>query len=133
MNRVGIPTPQINNHRVVFVCGTDQVVFPAPDFDNQENFEFLRVNRRSRGGDLEIFRADYWPKNRVLVMSWSTLDYRMRKTMQDFVVRNLGLEVIVYSYDDQIYVGVIRTPEAEFTEPTSGLHALKLEFETEDI
>lgn len=130
-NRVSIPGSQINNHFTVLVCGPESIVFPAPDFDNIEKFEVLRVNRRSRGGDLKIFRATYWPKTKVLTMQWSYLDYLVRNEFIRFARRNLGKQMVMYAYDNQVYTGVIRTPESEFTETQSGQHVLKLEFETE--
>lgn len=130
-NRVSIAGPQINNHFTVFICGADTLILPAPEFGNQEKFETLRVNRRSRGGDLKIFRASYWPRTKVLSLSWNYLDRNKRNTILLFMRNNLGKQVVIYNYDNQIYTGVIRTPECEFTENQSGLHTLKLEFETE--
>ncbi len=130
-NRVSIPGSQINNHYCVFLCGLDTMTLPAPEFDNAEKFEVLRVNRRSRGGDLKIFRASYWPKTKVLSLQWSYLDSCIRNNFIRFLRHNLGKQVVMYAYDNQIYTGVIRTPEGEFTENQSGLHTLKLEFETE--
>jgi hypothetical protein len=130
-NRVAIQGVQVNNHFTVFVCGPDTVTVPAPNFDNSEKFEVLRVNRRSRGGDLKVFRAAYWPRTKVLTLQWAYLDYVMRNKIITFLRKNLGKQIVMYAYDDQVYTGVIRTPEAEFIETLAGQHTLKLEFETE--
>lgn len=130
-NRVSIAGAQINNHFSVFICGPDTLTLPAPEFGNQEKFETLRINRKSRGGDLKIFRATYWPRTKVLSLSWNYLDRNKRNAILLFLRKNLGKQVVLYNYDNSIYTGVIRTPEGEFIENQSGLHTLKLEFETE--
>ncbi len=132
MGRVAKLSPQVNTGYCRFTCGVFVITLPSPDFGNVERFEYKRINRRSRGGDLIINRQSYWPKTKVFVLSWSSLDRVARSKLIRFIKDTLGKKMTFLSHESESKVGVIRTPEIELKEDGRNLHSTQIEFETED-
>lgn len=131
-NRVSKFGNQINNHQTVLICGAMMLTLPAPDFQNHERAQYSRVNRRTRGGDLMIFRESYWPKSRTFSMQWSHLTAEQRETLRIFVMTNLGKVMTLFDHENRSFQVIITTPENEVREDKRDAHTATLDFETTD-
>jgi len=129
-NRVSKFGNQINNQQTILICGPMVLTLPAPDFQNHERLQYTRVNRRTRGGDLMIFRESYWPKSRTFSMQWSNLKTEEREALRVFVLTNLGKIVTLYDHENRTHQVVITTPENEVREDKRDAHTATLDFET---
>jgi len=129
-NRVSKFGHQVNDHTTVLACGSSIIILPAPDFENSEKLNYTRVNRRTRGGDLKIFRADYWPKSRTFSMKWSHLPKEIRSRLLIFLRKYLGKPVTLKDYESRTSQVLINNPDTDFTEDRRDAHTVTLEFET---
>ncbi len=51
-----------------FTSGPDTITLVAPNKGNTDALNIGRLNKRTRGGDLLLFRANNWPRQNLLVM-----------------------------------------------------------------
>lgn len=102
-----------------------------PNFDNVEQFEFRRINRRTKGGGLDLFRDETWPKAKRLIYSFSELKETQRNDLLTFLIRSIGQEIGILDFESRQWRGVILTPSAAIAEPRSGGFGFSLDFEGE--
>lgn len=105
-----------------------------PDFDNVEQFEFRRINRRTRGGTLDLYRDENWPKVQRLIYSFSQLceePKNQRSDLFEFLKRSIGQEIGVLDFESRQWKGVILTPSNAISEPRSNGYSVSLEIEGE--
>ena len=120
----------LENARIVtFQCGTDTIILPSPDFENQEKEAFNRVNRRTRGGDLYIYRASFWPKSETFGMRWSNLSEKQAKDLLIFLQRSAGKLVIFTDFENRSFTGLIKSPNNEIVQTSRYLFSTSFEFE----
>jgi len=97
--------------------GTISIRLPSPEFDNSDKLDYSRINRKTRGGDLIIFRDPTWPRTRILGMKFTGMDQPKVRKLLDFIKSTLGLTVHLVNYDGLEYDGIIITPTGEVTQP----------------
>lgn len=105
-----------------------------PDFDNVEQFEFRRINRRTRGGTLDLYRDENWPKVQRLIYSFSWLceePLKQRSDLFEFLERSIGQKIGVLDFESRQWRGVILTPSNAISEPRLNGFSVSLEFEGE--
>lgn len=120
----------LNRHIITLQLDDFFVQLPSPDFDNVEGFTYTRVNKRTRGGDLIIYRDSYWPKSRSFSYTWSNLKPKERNTLLYFMLHTLGRIVTLVDYENRTFSVYIKNPDSEFTESMLDQHKVKLDFET---
>lgn len=114
-----------------YTAPTLSVELRNPNFDNVEQFEFRRINRRTRGGTLDLYRDESWPKLKRLIYSFSWLSDSQRVDLLDFLNRSLGQEIGILDFESRQWRGVILTPSSAISEPKRNGHSITLEFEGE--
>lgn len=102
-----------------------------PNFDNIEQFEFRRINRRTKGGELDLFRDETWPKVKRLQMSFTWLSDTQRVDLFNFLQKSVGQEIGLLDFESRQWKGFILTPTSAISEPKRNGHAVALEFEGE--
>jgi hypothetical protein len=102
-----------------------------PNFDNTEQFEFRRINRRTKGGELDLYRDETWPKVERLQMSFTWLSETQRNELFNFLQKSIGQEIGLLDFESRQWRGFIITPTSAISEPKRNGHALSLEFEGE--
>ncbi len=103
-----------------------------PNFDNVEQFESRRVNRRTRGGTLDLYRDESWPKVQRLIMSFSWLCEDIlgtRTKLFEFLQRSIGQEIGLLDFESRQWKGILLTPSNAVSEPKRNGHSFTLEFE----
>lgn len=107
------------------------VVLRSPEFDNVEQLEFQRINRRIRGGDLIIHRQAYWPIAERLSMKFTNLTHTVGDSVLDFLSATIGLEIGLLDHEGRQWRGIILTPSARLSADTGRecQYSIALEFE----
>lgn len=102
-----------------------------PTFDNVEQFEFRRLNRRTRGGTLDLYRDENWPKVRRLIYSFTALSEIQRVKLFEFLGKSIGQEIGLLDFESRQWRGLILTPSSDIKETSRGGcgHKTTLEFE----
>ena len=100
-----------------------------PNFDNVEQFEPRRINRRTRGGKLEVFRDINWPDAQRLIFTFSSLCEQTVKDLLYFMHWSLGKEIGVLDFESRQWKGIILTPSEAISEP--GVSGFSAGFELE--
>jgi hypothetical protein len=102
---------------VTFSLNSDSVTLRDPDFDNTERFEVSRINQKSRGGTLFIYRDPMWPTAKILDMKFSFLTELQTQELLGFLDRNLGQVITYLDYEGRTWSGIITTPAGEIAQP----------------
>lgn len=100
-----------------------------PDFDNVEQFEPRRINRRTRGGKLDLYRNNSWPKAKRFIYTFSSLKEQDIEDMIEFLEVSLGQEIGLLDFESRQWKGIILTPSAAFSQPGIDKYQGALEFE----
>lgn len=100
---------------VTFTRNGVNFMFRRPRMGNGDSISFQRVNRKTRGGDLTLFRDPMWPKTEVLDLTFDfDTDVEGHRLLQ-FIRLSTG-EIINYrDHENRVWTGVIQNPEAELT------------------
>lgn len=104
------PTTIVPQSKVTFTFGAFTFQVRKPDFDNSTKLEFSRINRRSRGGDLIIYRDPMWPESITLMMSFSLLSPTDKDNFKRLFKVSLGELVRYDDYLGQSWSGIILNP-----------------------
>lgn len=100
-----------------------------PTFDNVEQFASRRINRRSLGGELDLYRDESWVKIQRLILSFSSLSEIQRNDLLQFLIRGLGQEVGILDFESRQWRGVILTPSSAISQPKREGYSFSLDFE----
>lgn len=102
-----------------------------PTFGNLEKLNYSKVNRRTRGNALELYRDSTWPKFKRLSFDFENLTQAKAKEAQYFIRRSLGKDISIVDFQGLGWVGFIVTPEAEIVQQTRS--GFNMSFELEGI
>src|SRR5581483_92971 len=89
------------------------VVLPSPDFGNQEDLSFDRINSKSRGGDLIVYRDPNWTHTITLKLKFSFITQSKANTLILFIKRSLGQQITLTDWEGFTWTGIISTPAGE--------------------
>jgi len=98
---------------ITFSLGSDSITLRNPDFENAERFEIARLNQKSRGGAIFVFRDSMWPIAKVLDMKFSFLSELKTQQLLNFLDRTLGQVINLTDFEGRDWTGVITTPSGE--------------------
>lgn len=116
---IAVPTPTLNFHssggsikhtNVIWTFGNFTFTCRAPDFDNSEELQFSRVSRRSRAGDLIIYRDPMWPESIVLTLPYSLLGETDKNNFIYLFKLSLGKLVTYVDHWGLTWSGIILNP-----------------------
>lgn len=121
--------PIVPATKVTFTYGSFTFQVRKPDFDNSTSLEFSRVNRRTRGGDLVIYRDDIWPESETLKMSFTLLSESEKSLFQDLFQMSLGNLVRYDDYWGQAWSGIILNPQEPIVSYGIGRNSVKIQLQ----
>lgn len=104
-----------------------------PDFDDTYSYDFTRINRRSRGGDLIIGRDAIWPETKKLTLRWTYLSQADIDRLLDFMRLTLGKRCHYLNYDNIEWEGFITNPQTPAQQVGRSNYAISIEFEGEPL
>lgn len=92
------------------------VVLRNPQFGNKVSYNPNRINRKSRGGQVQVYRDSKWPQFTLLTMDITTLNQTQIDAFKSFLVATLGLVVGIIDHDGFQWSGIITTPDTTITQ-----------------
>lgn len=98
---------------VTFSHDGKNYMFRRPRIGNKDDISFQRVNRKTRGGDLILFRDDQWPKTEVLDLTFDfDTDVEGHRLLQ-FIRATTGTNIYYRDHENRLWYGVIQNPDTE--------------------
>ena len=91
-----------------------------PELNDRKSLVYSRVQRKSRGNSLILFRASHWPKSRVFNISFRALTSSNRDAIISFIRASLGKEIKYTDFLAQEHKVVLINPDAEITQEGIG-------------
>lgn len=113
--------------------GATEFYLPKPDFDDTYTYDFTRINRRSRGGDLIISRDPIWPATKSLNLRWSYLSQAQVDVILNFMKVSLGRRCRYLNYDNVEWEGFITNPQAQAQQQGRSNFTINIEFQGEPL
>ena len=111
------------------------LVLRSPETDDGDRIGFNRVNRETRGGELNVFSDPDWAEVNTLLFTITALTDgdgncpdALGQTLQ-FLQDNLGKEIFLHDWTGTSWRGVITTPDEAATEDADGYWTVTFEFE----
>lgn len=86
------------------------IELPAPQFGDQDQLEFDRVFRESRGLSLSVYRAPTWQKRNLLDLHFQALTDEEITDLFIFLQETLGKKITYVDYNSWEWEGVIVNP-----------------------
>lgn len=86
------------------------VLLPSPDFGNTEELNFDRINRRTRGGDLIVYRDPEWTHTITLKLKFSYMTQLKVNAILSFYTATLGKAITLRDWENFSWTGVITSP-----------------------
>ncbi len=86
---------------------TDTLTLRGPELGNQNNLNFQRINRETRGGTLIIFADPIWPKMETMILEFHGLSEADSQDVLTFVATSLGKIIRIRDWEGQFWSGVI--------------------------
>lgn len=108
---------------------TDIVTLRSPESDDIARLGYERINRETRGGEIDIYSDPTWAETEKMLFTIVAVKAAHLEEMQAFMLRNLGLEVMLQDWEGVIHQGLILTPGEIATEDGEGYWTLSFEFE----
>lgn len=118
---------------VKFVYKTIEYEFRRPTLGNSDELSFQRINRRSRGGDLIIFRDDEWPKTETLNLRFVFFKEKELQDFKAFMDICLGDIVEYTDHEDTVWSGLIQNPDAEAAQTGRYSYEITIVFEGDQV
>lgn len=114
-----------------FVYNTWNLNLPLrnPEFGNNEQLSFTRIFRRSRAGDIRMFRNPNWPASRSFSYTINGLCPGVAKRLLDFLRITIGRTVRLIDYENREWDVFIMTPAADVSEQFAKNFSVTLEFQ----
>lgn len=108
-------------------------LFRSPDFGNINEISFERVNRRSRGGDVIIFRDTDWPKTEVLNLNFTLTKEADARTILYLIKETTGKIIQYTDHENRVWEGVIQNPDAELIQTGRSTWSINILFEGDQV
>jgi hypothetical protein len=114
----------------------DVLILRNPETDDGDRLGFNRVNRETRGGELNVFGDPVWAKVNTLLFTIVALSDGkncpdvINETL-DFFQTYLGQEIVLHDHTGTSWRGVVTTPNERAVEDAEGWWTLSFEFQGE--
>jgi hypothetical protein len=83
-----------------------------PQFDDTEQLEYRRINRKTRGNTLKVYRDNIWPSAERLIYSFDNLKEIDRTNLLRFMQDSIGQEIGLLDYESRQWQGILITPNS---------------------
>lgn len=115
----------------LLIYNGETLALRCPSFGDTEELEQARINRRTRGNELKIFRDIIWPEQTALKFRFENLKTSDKEALTQFLSTTLGQIITLKDYKDRFWDVLITNPDTEFTEEyehACGCFSIELEF-----
>lgn len=86
---------------------TDSVVLRNPEIGDLQRINGEGIVRRTRGGDLKVYRDNNWPQGQVNVYEFTRLTSAQKSSLLSFLEDYAGLEIGIEDHHEQNWTGII--------------------------
>lgn len=135
----GIPDQRLvfdANMALEATTANDLLILRNPETDDIDRIGFNRINRETRGGELNVFGDPNWAKVNTLLFTIVALADGSKNNCPDVIVATLdffqnylGEEIILHDHTGTSWRGVVTTPNERATEDADGWWTIAFEFE----
>lgn len=116
-----------------YAAPTTTIELPSPEYGNQENLSWMRLQAETRGGDLLIYRDSAWPKDDELVCVFTNLKELQKQNLEEFIQRSLGKEFKYTDHQSLIWKAIITNPNVEMVQDARDRYTVNLTMNVELI
>ncbi len=109
------PPDLIYRDHVTFVSDGDTIDLRNPEFQDTRTYSYTRINRTTVTGAQELFTDPIWPKNVSFNLVFSALSEEKAAEFREFLHTHAGELTTLTDFWTLEWLGVITTPDAEFT------------------
>jgi hypothetical protein len=133
-SNLAIPPVPATPFPVVFIGNRNSLSFPIVEYGDTDRIEHTRINRRTLGEELIVFRDPRWPRTETLKFKLVDLTATQGKAMLSFMEDNLAQVIKLCDWLGVRWLGVITNPETMLMQPgrdqnCSGRYSLEIEFQ----
>lgn len=114
---------------VRFTFGGFTFTVKPPDWSDSKKLEFSRINQRSRGGDLIIYRDPGWPESITLKMTFVNLKESEKELFKILYRISIGLDIFYQDHFGQVWSGIILNPGEALTQTGRGQWTANIELQ----
>lgn len=105
------------------------ITLPAPDFGNTDDIDQTRINRKTRGGTLIIYRDSMWPTVDRFSLHWTGLKKNEMDALLDFLKATIGKIFTYTDFESNTWQVIATKPEGQWTQVSPGRYAGSIELE----
>ena len=116
---------------ITLTKGTLSIQLRSPEFGNTDALEIRRINRKTRGGDILVFRDPQWPKTRTFQLKFQFLKEDDLSRLLNFMHVTLGQIVTFVDHEGRSWNGIIITPTDEVSVPGRNNFAAQFSFQVQ--
>lgn len=110
---------------ITFTYKSINYQFRNPTIGNRDQLSFQRVNRRTRGGDLTIFRDTDWPKTEVLSLTFDFDKEEDYRRLLNLIKISIGDQINYLDHENKQWSGIIQNPDTEGSQ--AGLNSFQIQ------
>lgn len=114
---------------ISLTCGGLTIHLRKPKFDDKDTFAQSRINRNTRGGDLQVFNDAMWPTTQILKYEFEFLDPTVAAALKSFLAFSLSKLITLVDHHGRSWQGYIITPEAEIVQNKKTTFSARFEFQ----
>jgi len=92
---------------------TEMIMLPVPLMSDREEMQYTRIQRKTRGGVLKVFRDDDWMKIRTFRFKFEGLSDALVEDFFEFLAATLGLKIRLLDHEGREWDGYIVNPQGE--------------------
>lgn len=112
------------------IAGNEDIVFLRnPELDDRDRLGYTRVNRESRGGELQVYRDPVWPQVNTVQGTIIGLKKTDVDDLLQFFEDHLGEEISMNDWHGRYWRGIILNPGEAMVEDTRNRWTVAFEFE----
>lgn len=116
-----------------FTFNTRNYDFRRPILGNGNDISFQRISRRTRGGDLIIFRDSDWPKTETLTLTFDFDTDAEMKRMLVMLRETAGFFIYYRDHENRLWFGLIQNPDATAEQPGRNTYRITIVFEGDQV
>lgn len=113
------PAPVVVPQNVTYAVGALSITLPPPEFGDEDKIQHQRINRRTRAGELIVYKDPLWPIIETLTFRFTGLSDVQAKATLLFLNNTIGQLITMVDYRGVTWTGVITNPDAD-TEQEGG-------------
>lgn len=105
----------------------------SPEFGDTDTLEFTRINRRTRGNEIIVYRDTMWPSAQTLNMTFTLLDDVTKEKIFNLINRSIGKNIDFWDHEGFHWRGFITNPDMSVSDDSKNRKTVQLLFQGEKV